>query len=258
MRSTCSKIALSCAVSALKSKGEAKHLRRLRVPEIMDDPTLPSHEHEAALRGLERLNVASGSAQIIWREIEGVCSDRHRAPTSLLDIATGSGDIPLALAARAKAHNVALQLFACDMSEQALEVARMKANTAGEDIELFRLNCINDEIPECFDIITTSLFTHHLDPPQVIALIASMRKHAKKMILINDLDRSVASYICVWLATRLLTNSAVVHFDGPASVRAAYTAEEFSSMAFAAGLTGYSLKKKLPCRLLLSWQAQPC
>ena len=34
-------------------------MQRLRVPEIMDDPSLPFEEHEKALRGVERLNMFS-------------------------------------------------------------------------------------------------------------------------------------------------------------------------------------------------------
>src|ERR1035437_7680603 len=39
---------------------------RIREPEIMDDPALDGGRHEAALRGLSRLNYLSGSARTLW------------------------------------------------------------------------------------------------------------------------------------------------------------------------------------------------
>jgi len=225
-------------------------MQRLRVPEIMDDPSLPFEEHEKALRGVERLNMFSGSASIIWWELRSLIK-ASSAPVSILDIATGSGDIPIALAKEAKKLGVELTIAGCDMSSRAIEIAKLKAKNAGVDIEYFVLNCMTEEVPRSFDVITTSLFTHHLDPPEVIRLIQAMQKHANKMFLINDLERSEFSYLGVWLATRLVTTSRVVQYDGPVSVRAAFTTDEFRKMAKSAGAKNISVESRFPCRLLL-------
>ena len=137
------------------------------------------------------------------------------------------------------------------MSSRAIEIAKLKAKNAGVDIEYFVLNCMTEEVPRSFDVITTSLFTHHLDPAEVMRLIQAMQKHANKMFLINDLERSEFSYLGVWLATRLVTTSRVVQYDGPVSVRAAFTTDEFRKMAKSAGAKNISVESRFPCRLLL-------
>lgn len=51
----------------------------------------------------------------------------------------------------------------------------------------------------------------------------------------------------------VLSRSPVVHFDGPASVRAAYTPAELRALADQAGLAGATVRPVFPCRMLLTW-----
>jgi hypothetical protein len=45
----------------------------------------------------------------------------------------------------------------------------------------------------------------------------------------------------------------VVHFDAPASVRAAYTAEEARALAADAGLAAARIGRRWPCRWTIDW-----
>src|SRR5919106_574491 len=80
--------------------------------------------------------------------------------------------------------------------------------------------------PTGFDVVTCSLFLHHLSADEGIALLANMENAARRLVLVNDLARSPFNFVSVWLACRLLTRSPVVRFDGPASVRSAFTPAE--------------------------------
>jgi hypothetical protein len=71
---------------------------------------------------------------------------------------------------------------------------------------------------------------------------------------VNDLSRSRFSFVGVWLACHLLTTSPVVRFDGPASVRSAFTPREALALAERAGLTAAVVRSKFPARFLLSWE----
>ncbi len=57
-----------------------------------------------------------------------------------------------------------------------------------------------------------------------------------------------------WLGCRLLSRSPIVHFDGPASVRAAWTIEELQSFAVAAQMDGAVVRACAPWRMLLVWK----
>jgi hypothetical protein len=77
---------------------------------------------------------------------------------------------------------------------------------------------------------------------------------ATRSVIISDLERSQLNLALVWIATRVLTRSEVVHYDGPVSVRAAYTAEEFLQLANAAGLENARVKRVFPCRFIFTAQ----
>jgi 2-polyprenyl-3-methyl-5-hydroxy-6-metoxy-1,4-benzoquinol methylase len=230
-------------------------LLRSRIPELMDDPRLDRELHLEALRDLQFINKISGSAQILWSELNKFSAEENQTkPIRVLDIATGSGDILVELARLAKQNNRQIEFTGADISATAIEHAQNKAKSANTQIRFEELDVIKNKIPEGFDVVMTSLFTHHLDPDEVVQLFKNMRESEARMILVNDLVRSKLSYSLVWLATRLFTRSPVVHFDGPVSVRAAYTPEEMRSMAVSAGLDTATVKPFPPCRQLLVWR----
>lgn len=227
---------------------------RYREPELMDDPELEDRKHLQALSGLERLNFFSASAQVVWNPIRALAEGVGRRPIRVLDIATGGGDIPIALWKKARASGAQLQIEGCDLSGRAIEYARQRAMLAGADVKFFLLDALKSEIPPAYDVIISSLFMHHLDPDEVVLLLKKMACAADKMVLVNDLARSKVNVALVYLATRLLSRSAVVHFDGPVSVRAAYTQPEMRELAHQAGLDQCATAGHFPCRFLLTWR----
>jgi 2-polyprenyl-3-methyl-5-hydroxy-6-metoxy-1,4-benzoquinol methylase len=234
-------------------------LTRKRVPEIMDDPLLDRDLHRAALRGLERLNAISNSKQILAAPIEALArrlgqSQTQSQPLRVLDIACGAGDLPIQLSNYFARRALKVELHGLDVSDLAVSYASRKNDEAQTNCQFSKLDVITEELPEGFDIIMTSLFTHHLDPPEIEALLAKMAHSARQMVLVNDLERSRVSLLSVSLATQILTKSEVVRHDGPASVRAAFTAHEMLEMAQKAGLTSARVARRWPCRMLLTWQ----
>jgi len=229
-------------------------LVRQRVAEIMDDPHLDPGLHADALKGLERLNTIGNSKKIIAAKIENLAKKigaGKNVSIKVLDLACGGGDLPAALASYLSARNVDVEILGLDVSETAIEYARSKNY---KNCKFSRLDVINDELPEGYDVIITSLFTHHLDPPQIRALLAKMATKARHLVLVNDLERSLFSLWGVTLASQIVTTSHVVHHDGPASVRAAFTAAEMLQMAHDVGLNQASVTRQFPCRILLTVQ----
>lgn len=227
-------------------------MNRQRNPELMDDPALDAQAHIEALQGLERLNAASGSARHLWNEIRPLFA--QSSALSLLDIASGSGDIPIALAKLSAQAGYKLQVNGTDISPRAVEACTKRAQLHGVDARFFVFDALADQIEGQFDIVTTNLFTHHLDPPDVVRLLRIMSLSARKIVIVNDLERTWLNYLQVTLAARLLSASHVVHYDGPTSVRAAYTVSEFENMAAQAGLADCRVETRFPCRLMMIWR----
>jgi len=222
---------------------------RERIPELMDDPGLDPVEHRRALAGLARINRVSGSTGVLWPTIARLARELKR-PIRVLDVATGSGDVPAGLLRKAQRSGVSLEVAGCDLSPTA--VATAQANCP--EGQFFVHDAIADPLPAGFDVVTCSLFLHHLSSDDALSLLIRMRDAAGQLVLVNDLARSRFSYLGVWLACHLLTTSRVVRFDGPASVRSAFTAVEALAVAERAAMTGATVRSKFPARFLLTWR----
>lgn len=218
-------------------------------PEIMDGSGLDEHAHRDALAGLARLNAISFTARAIWRPIRALAVESGE-PIRVLDIATGSGDVPLSIAKKARAEKIELHVAGCDVSPFAVQRASDRARKEHAKAEFFVSDILNERMPRCFDVLTCSLFFHHLTTEQAIHLLLRMAAAAKRMVIVSDLRRGVGGYVLASAACRLVTRSPVVHRDGPQSVRNAFTIEEFRKLAEAAGIGAFRLAKQFPQRFL--------
>jgi SAM-dependent methyltransferase len=228
--------------------------QRDRQPEIMDQPGLNPADHRAALRGLARINFVSGSARILWPELQHEAHLQQTGPFTVLDVATGAGDMPIRLWARARRAGVSMRIAGCDISATAIAIARDAAARTGTEVEFFAADALKEGLPDHFDAITCSLFLHHLDEADAVEFLRRIAAAARKLVLVNDLSRSRFGLILAAVGSRLLTRSEVVHVDGPRSVRAAFTPSEALALANRAGLIGAKVVRRWPCRYLLSWR----
>lgn len=228
--------------------------RRERIPEIMDDPALDPAQHRRALDGLARLNRASGAAGVLWKPVRDLARQHTGRPLRVLDVACGSGDVPIALVREARRSGVAFEADGCDISPTAVETAARTAAAAGVPARFFTHDAIRDPLPAGYDVVTCSLFLHHLPDDDAVAVLRRMKAAAGSLVLVSDLARSRFGYAAVWVACRALTRSPVVHFDGPASVRSAFTPAEALDLATRAGLIGATVHARFPCRFLLRWE----
>ncbi len=218
----------------------------------MDDPGLPVERHRRALRGLERINAWTRSARAVWAPVRALARGAGE-PLRVLDLACGAGDVTMHLATLAARGGLAVQVDGCDVSPVAIEHARERAAREGVAVGFSRLDVLTDALPEGYDVVTASLFLHHLTRADAVGLLGRMSRAARRMVIVSDLRRNHLGLLIAALGTRLLTREAVVHIDGPRSVRAAYTPSELSEMAREAGLGGASVRCFAPCRILLTW-----
>jgi 2-polyprenyl-3-methyl-5-hydroxy-6-metoxy-1,4-benzoquinol methylase len=222
-------------------------------PEIMDQPNLDERSHLQALRGLERINRISGSVRILWPAIRELAR-KSTLPVRILDLGTGGGDVPIGLARKGSRAGVPVEIEGWDISTRAVEYARQKAEQLGVPVRFAVHNALNDALPTDRDVVTCSLFLHHLEEADAVALLRRMGEAARQMVLINDLIRSPAGLLLAHLATRIFTLSRVVHVDGPRSVESAFTMAEARQLAERAGLHGAALQWRWPFRYLLCWR----
>lgn len=217
-------------------------------PERMDQPDLAGDQHAAALRGLARINRVSGTARHLWSRLRG----HARAAGSrlhVLDVATGAGDVPAAIARLAAREGVTLRVTALDISPRAVSHARQ---VHGDAVHYAVADALRDPLPGA-DVAMACLFLHHLDRLAAVQVMQRLREAASRVI-VDDLERSRLGLALAWAGTRVLSRCDVVHEDGPQSVRAAFTVGEVRAMAEEAGLHGATVERRWPCRWTLDWR----
>jgi 2-polyprenyl-3-methyl-5-hydroxy-6-metoxy-1,4-benzoquinol methylase len=142
------------------------------------------------------------------------------------------------------------QITTLDINEFAVREQRRRAQLASVEIECIQHDCLHQPLPSGFDIVTCSLFMHHLEDHLAARLLQSMQTAADRAVLICDLDRSRINLALVGTASRVLTRSTVVHTDAPLSVRAAYTREEFKRLAEETLMRPVRVERVIPCRFI--------
>lgn len=232
-------------------QGDEDHVERDLRSERMDDPDLPQEQHLAALAGLARINRWTCVSGPIYRRLRRYAKNLG-GRLRVLDVATGSGDLPIDWARRARRDGIHLDIRAVDISEVALGEARARAAAADVEIEFCQRDVIHGKLPGGADVVTCNLFVHHLGEQDIARLLLSMLGAASHAVLICDLERSRTNLAAVWLASRLLSRSPVVHEDALLSVRGALTREEFAKLASDTLDRPVLVQSLPPCRFIAS------
>ena len=233
------------------------------VPEKMDDPGLDPSEHNRALAGLRRINRFSGTAAQLQREILRIAAQRPQANWKLLDVGCANGEVAFQLDAQLRG-KLDFSLTGWDMSPTAIQSAesrRMAESSGGDPGSLrFEIRNLFDELERSggeppFDIVYCTLLLHHFSDADAVRILAAMRQLARRAVIVDDLQRTRLGWLLAVAGCHLLSRSPIVHFDGPQSVRAAFSTSEALEMATAAGLHGAQLRRHWPERYLLCWEA---
>jgi 2-polyprenyl-3-methyl-5-hydroxy-6-metoxy-1,4-benzoquinol methylase len=226
--------------------------QRCRRAELMDQPDLEQRRHDLALQGLARINWWSGSARILWPAIRDLARQLKPEPVRILDVASGAGDVPIRLWHKARRARAQVLIDGCDISSTAVTFANHRAQAEHAQVGFFQWDALEKPLPDGYHIVTSSLFLHHLEEDQAVALLGRMGRAARNLVLVNDLRRNWLGFVLAYLGTRLLSTSRIVHIDGPRSVEAAFTRSEALELARRAGLANPSVAARWPFRFLLA------
>ncbi len=218
----------------------------------MDDPGLEPVRHIRALEALTTVNLLSGTAGRVWRELLRAGLARGR-PVRVLDLACGGGDVAVALARRAGRSGLPLEVHGCDRSPVALGHARRSAKRAGVEVRFFERDALASPLPEGYDLLCSSLFLHHLGEDQAVAFLSAMADSVDAL-LVQDLRRTRLGWALAGVTLHTLARSDVARVDGLRSVAGAFSLEEVEAMAVEAGLAGAVVTRCWPQRFALSWR----
>lgn len=205
------------------------------VPEHMDEPDAPREELDHALRLIRGVNARLGGTRALLQNLEKWSrawpKDR---PVTLLDVGTGSADIPVAAVRWARSRGFDLRVTAVDNHETTLDLAREYLEREGMADAITLESADARVLVErygvgSFDYAHAGMFLHHLPDIEVMTVLRVMERVSRVGIVWNDLIRSRLAYAGIWLVTARSTE--MVKHDARVSVLKGFTKREVLEIA---------------------------
>jgi SAM-dependent methyltransferase len=229
--------------------------RRSVAPELMDEPGVALEQLALSLADLRRVNRWLGGTAATIRRLGPLILRLARtsaAPIRLLDVGTGSADLPMRLVAWSRRRGIDLRVVASDLHPSTARLARVA--TAGEPaIQVLRADALRlpfDSRSVHLALCSTTL--HHFRNEDAVQVIRELDRVAEGGFLVSDLRRSGPA----WLGARALAATVwrrhpVTRHDGPLSVAAAFTRPELEALARAAGVRDAVVRREPVFRVSL-------
>ncbi len=225
--------------------------KRIYEEELLDAGEGTDDDVARSLSDLRRINRFLGGRKVVLRAISSCLDGADSKNLSLLDVGTGSADLPMAVAEDCRKRGVTTFIAAADISERNLRISRALLGVSPE-VHLVRADSLMLPFAErSFDIVTASLFLHHFRDDDVVRLLSDFGRIARRAVVVNDLVRNLVPYYFTRIAGPILAASFLTRNDGPVSVLRGFTPAEMMGLARRAGLRILEIKRSFPYRLSL-------
>jgi SAM-dependent methyltransferase len=184
------------------------------------------------------------------RELPGTWNTSR--PLTILDLATGSADVPRRIVRRARASGLQVQITAVDANPDILNLAR-ESCAGWPEICIAQQNILALPYPsDSFDIVLCALALHHFDESDAVAILDRIRDISRVGYAVNDLRRNrIAIWLSKLMAHTIITNP-IARFDAPASCERAFTLAELRELARRAGMRNFHIGRHPIFRMALT------
>jgi len=217
----------------------ADFTQRSTQAEMMDDFSLGHETIDPIMDELEVINKLLGGYNVFYNAFKKI---KIQNGTTISDWGCGGGDSLRVLANWGRKQGLRLNLVGVDATESAVEYARKKSEGYPE-INYIHADVLSSQLQENqFDIVISSLFTHHFDDGSWIKLIKKMLQCSSQAVIVNDLHRHWFAYHSIGLLTQAFSNSEMVKHDSKLSVLKGFKKTDLQKMLTTAGIKNYSLK----------------
>ena len=192
------------------------------------DPTLAAD----SFRFIHIVNTRFGGIGIVRRFLAAEALARPAGtPLRILDIGSGSCDIPLAVNRWARTRGIPLHFTCLELADHAANIARRQLVQAADPaIQLLQQDVFTHQPDQPYDYALASMCFHHFTDAQILTLLQKLRSCVRHGVLINDLRRSPLAYIAAkLLLTATLASSGVRH-DALLSIRRGFQVPELTSL----------------------------
>jgi 2-polyprenyl-3-methyl-5-hydroxy-6-metoxy-1,4-benzoquinol methylase len=219
----------------------------------MDRPQRVTRELERDLANLRSFNHWFGSHRLVRHFLRRWLKPNEKV--RILDVATGSGDIPRLIVDHARRENLAVQIDAIDQQESTVAIAR-RLSAAYPEIDfrcanLFEWNSSPGKLdglkpsslPEPYDIVLCSLTLHHFTNDDAVRVLQKIRELSRTRVLLADLRRARWLSCAVYLVTATIYRDKMTKMDARLSAARAFSFRELRALAERAGWKNFGHRK---------------
>jgi 2-polyprenyl-3-methyl-5-hydroxy-6-metoxy-1,4-benzoquinol methylase len=211
------------------------------VLEMMDRPQPVSAELERDLERIRQLNRWFGSYHLVRDFVRRWIKPGARM--RIVDLATGSGDIPRLIAGYARKIGAHVEIDAIDRQPATLEIAK-KLSVGYRQISYREGNILEwNPAAEAYDVALCTLVLHHFSDQDAASVLRRCRELSRKFVLVSDLRSGFLATAGVYLLTELIFREPMTRYDARLSTARAFSFAELDDLARQSGWQNFGHKK---------------
>ena len=208
--------------------------------EMMDRPQPVSAELERDLACLRQLNRWFGSYRLV---LNFMCRwIKPGGGVRIVDLATGSGDIPRLIVDYARKIDAQIEIDALDRQCATLEIAT-KLSAGYPEISYRETDILEWNPVGAYDIVLCTLALHHFTEGDAVRLLRRCLEASRRFVLVSDLRRGFYLKAGVYLLTALIFREPMTRHDMRLSAERAFSFSEMRDLAARAGWQNFGHKK---------------
>jgi 2-polyprenyl-3-methyl-5-hydroxy-6-metoxy-1,4-benzoquinol methylase len=213
--------------------------KRSTEDEMMDDFSLGHDIIDPIMDELEVVNKLLGGYNVFFNALKKM---QVKDGMIISDWGCGGGDSLRRIAIWARERKLNIKLIGVDATDSAIQYAREKSVNF-QEISYILADVMSDVLhTNQFDIVISSLFTHHFKDEEWIKLVKKMNSCASHAVIINDLHRHWLAYYSIGGLTSVFSRSEMVKNDSKVSVLRSFRRIELEQMLQKGGFSYYKIK----------------
>ena len=225
--------------------------------EILDRTGNAEADLAAAFDDIRTVNRRLNGSKLLLEAVDPFLDWASAGETfEILDVGSGGGDLLLDLAAHVRARGSDVRIVGIDRDPATARIAR-KACAADPAIEIVEADAFRLPYPDKrFDVVTLSLFLHHLEYQEGVVLVRRLLKLARKAVVVNDLRRHLVPWAFIAIAARVARAHPMFVHDAARSVLRGFTEEEMLALCQDVGAPMATVQRRWPYRLVATLPAR--
>ena len=209
-------------------------------PELMDRPQPVTPALERDLANLRAFNRRFGGHALVRHFVKRWLKPNTEA--RVLDLATGSGDVPRLIASFARQRNVRVAIDAIDQQGATIEIARSLSGEFSE-VQFHCSDLFEWNPPEKYDIVLCSLALHHFSEHDAVRVLQRCAELSRGAVLVADLRRARWLSWAIFLVTATIHREPMTKVDARLSAARAFSFPEMRRLAEEAGWKNFGHKR---------------